>query len=296
MGVVYRALHLPLDREVALKLIIPELSADTDFRERFKRESRVAASLDHPHAIPIYHASESEGLLYITMRYVEGTDLREQILQRGALPPEEVCEIATQIAGALHAAHQLGIVHRDVKPANILIGGSTGRPHAYLTDFGLTKMADSEEVLTRSGMIMGSFDYIAPEQLEGRPGRRAHRRLRDGLRDLRGAHRRRALPARHRPREAVRAHRHPAALGPGGAARPARRRSTSWSRPRWPRSRTTATRAPPRWPRRCRPRSAAAHPQTARRPRPRCPSRCRRSSSRRPARSRSWAAPRPSRS
>jgi tetratricopeptide (TPR) repeat protein len=164
MGVVYRARHIPLDREVALKLIVPELSADIDFRERFKRESRVAASLDHPHAIPIYHASESEGLLYVTMRFVDGTDLRELIVKRGALAPEEVCEIASQIAGALHAAHALGIVHRDVKPANILIGDG---PHAYLTDFGLTKTADTGSMLTRSGMIMGSFDYIAPEQLEG---------------------------------------------------------------------------------------------------------------------------------
>ena len=96
MGVVYRARHIPLDREVALKLIVPELSSDIDFRERFKRESRVAASLDHPHAIPIYHASESDGLLYITMRYVDGTDLRELILKRGALPPAEVAEIAAR--------------------------------------------------------------------------------------------------------------------------------------------------------------------------------------------------------
>ncbi len=164
MGIVYRARHIPLDREVALKLIVPELSSDLDFRERFKRESRVAASLDHPHAIPIYHASESDGLLYITMRYVDGTDLRELILKRGALPPAEVAVIAGQIAGALHAAHALGIVHRDVKPANILIGDG---PHAYLTDFGLTKTADTGSMMTRSGMIMGSFDYIAPEQLEG---------------------------------------------------------------------------------------------------------------------------------
>ncbi len=164
MGIVYRARHIPLDREVALKLIVPELSSDVDFRERFKRESRVAASLDHPHAIPIYHASESDGLLYITMRYVDGTDLRELILKRGGLPPAEVAQIAGQIAGALHAAHALGIVHRDVKPANILIGDGL---HAYLTDFGLTKTADTGSMMTRSGMIMGSFDYIAPEQLEG---------------------------------------------------------------------------------------------------------------------------------
>ncbi|HET6547516.1 MAG TPA: AAA family ATPase [Solirubrobacter sp.] len=168
MGVVYRALHRPLNREVALKLIVPELSSDTDFRERFKRESRVAASIEHPNAIPIYHASESDGLLYITMRFVDGTDLRELILAEGALGAERVALIAGQIAGALQAAHDLGIVHRDVKPANILIGRSpAGEPQAYLTDFGLTKQADSESVLTRSGMLMGSFDYIAPEQLEG---------------------------------------------------------------------------------------------------------------------------------
>jgi tetratricopeptide (TPR) repeat protein len=169
MGVVYRALHLPLHREVALKLIVPSLSADPDYRELFKRESRVAASIDHPHAIPIYHASESDGLLYITMRYVDGTDLRQLILAEGALAPVRAGEIALQIAGALQAAHDRGVVHRDVKPANILVGRTAGEPHAYLTDFGLTKLAESESELTRTGALVGSFDYIAPEHVEGRP-------------------------------------------------------------------------------------------------------------------------------
>src|SRR5687767_3629522 len=143
MGVVYVATHLALDRRVALKLIATELAEDPGFRERFQRESRVAASLDHPNVIPIHHAGEEDGAPYITMRYVEGTDLRRLITEHGGLNPQVVGSIVSQTAAALDAAHARGLVHRDVKPANILIDGGPSNPHAYLTDFGLTRRTAS---------------------------------------------------------------------------------------------------------------------------------------------------------
>jgi hypothetical protein len=167
MGVVYRATHLALNRTVALKIISPELAEDPEFRERFKRESEIAASLDHPNVVPIYHAGEDAGKLYVTMRFVEGTDLREMVALQGRLEPSVAARIISQTASALDAAHARGLVHRDVKPANVLIDESAGHPHAYLTDFGLTKQASSQSGLTKTGMIVGTMDYIAPEQLQG---------------------------------------------------------------------------------------------------------------------------------
>ena len=170
MGVVYRATHLALNRPVALKLVAPELAEDEDFRTRFKQESMTAASIDHPNVIPIYHAGEEDGQLYITMRLVEGTDLRAMIAQQGKLNPHQAAQIVSQTAAALDAAHARGLVHRDVKPANVLIAGGEGSElHAYLTDFGLTKHAASQSGLTKTGMFVGTLDYIAPEQLEGKP-------------------------------------------------------------------------------------------------------------------------------
>jgi streptogramin lyase len=167
MGVVYRATHLALDRLVALKLISGELGESEDFRERFKRESKTAASIQHPNVIPIYHAGEEEGLLYITMMYVEGTDLRELIASQGALEPRVAVELISQTASALDAAHNRGLIHRDVKPGNVLIGEEDGSRRAFLTDFGLTKQASSQSGLTKTGMFVGTLDYIAPEQLRG---------------------------------------------------------------------------------------------------------------------------------
>jgi Protein kinase domain len=166
MGVVYVATHLALNRRVALKLIAPGLSADEGFRERFKQESMTAASIDNPNVIPIYHAGEEDGKLYITMRYVEGTDLRAMIAREGKIPPRQAAEIVSQVAAALDAAHKRGLVHRDVKPANVLIGEAG---QAYLTDFGLTKHAGSQGGLTQTGTFVGTLDYIAPEQLQGGP-------------------------------------------------------------------------------------------------------------------------------
>jgi YVTN family beta-propeller protein len=165
MGVVYRALQLDLDRPVALKLIAPQLAEDPDFRERFVRESRAAASIDHPNVIPIYYTGESdEGALYIAMRYVEGSDLRTLVRAEQRLDPARAAYIVSQVGRALDAAHARGIVHRDVKPANVLLGPND---HAYLTDFGLTKRVTSHTGSTRDGGWVGTLGYVAPEQIRG---------------------------------------------------------------------------------------------------------------------------------
>lgn len=169
MGVVYRAAQVSLERPVALKVIAPELAGGEGFRERFVRESRLAASLDHPNVIPVYAAGEDGGVLYIAMRYVEGTDLRTLIARHGSLDARRAAGIAAQVASALDAAHERGLVHRDVKPGNILVTSRAGAEHAYLTDFGLTKRAGSDSGLTASGEWVGTLDYVAPEQVRGDP-------------------------------------------------------------------------------------------------------------------------------
>ena len=165
MGTVFLATHERLARKVALKVIAPELAADEDFRARFLRESQLAASLDHPNVIPIYDADDVGGVLYIAMRYVDGSSLLTLIRQRGSLALAETLQIAEQVAGALDAAHRAGLVHRDVKPANILLAESG--QHVYLCDFGLAKRTTSQTV-TRVGFFLGTVDYSAPEQIEGR--------------------------------------------------------------------------------------------------------------------------------
>jgi len=166
MGTVYLAEQERLGRKVALKVISPELADDPDFRRRFLRESQLAASLDHPNVIPIYDADEVGDVLYLAMRYVEGPSLLALVRQRGSLPPDETLRIAEQIGGALDAAHRAGLVHRDVKPANILVAEPGG--HAYLCDFGLAKRTSSQAV-TQAGFFLGTVDYSSPEQIEGRP-------------------------------------------------------------------------------------------------------------------------------
>ena len=170
MGVVYRAEQLRLGRKVALKLLAPELAENQGFRARFEHESRLAAVLDHPNIVPLFEAGEADGLLFISMRYVEGTDLRDLLSRAGRLDPERALAIAAQVASALDAAHGRGLVHRDVKPGNILIASDSAvdRPeHCYLTDFGLTKDTSSPVELTATGTFVGTIDYIAPEQIEG---------------------------------------------------------------------------------------------------------------------------------
>ncbi len=167
MGVVYRAVQLDLGRPVALKLIAADRAADPDFRERFQRESRMAAAIDHPNVVPVHGAGEQDGQLYLVMRYVRGTDLHALIKRAGPLAPERAAAIVAQVASALDAAHAAGLVHRDVKPANVLLGGSERDEHAYLSDFGLTRLLASETQLTETGQWMGTIDFSAPEQLGG---------------------------------------------------------------------------------------------------------------------------------
>jgi pSer/pThr/pTyr-binding forkhead associated (FHA) protein/tRNA A-37 threonylcarbamoyl transferase component Bud32 len=162
MGVVYKAEELALQRPVALKLILPDFSGDARFRERFRRESMVAASIDHPNVIPILDAGDETGVLYISMRLVEGTDLRALIAQEGRVDPLRAARIVRQVGGALDAAHAHGLVHRDVKPANVLLGRAD---HVYLSDFGLAKRAEEAGGLTRQGSIVARAEYVAPEQL-----------------------------------------------------------------------------------------------------------------------------------
>ena len=167
MGAVYRATQISLERTVALKIIVPELAQDEGFRERFKRESRTAASIEHPHVVPVHEAGEHDGVLFISMRYIEGTDLRQLLRSEGAMAPERAARIIAQVGSALDAAHARGLVHRDVKPANILMAADGGEDHAYLTDFGLTKHVASAAGLTGTGQFVGTLDYIAPEQIQG---------------------------------------------------------------------------------------------------------------------------------
>jgi serine/threonine-protein kinase len=166
MGVVYRARDQALDRTIALKFIATDLASSPGFRERFTAESRTAASLDHPNVIPILHAGEHEGVLFLVMRYVEGEDLRTELQREGRLEPERAARIVAQVAAALDAAHARGLVHRDVKPANVLL---TADDHAYLTDFGLTKRVVADSDATKTGALVGTLNYVAPEQIRGEP-------------------------------------------------------------------------------------------------------------------------------
>ena len=170
MGVVYLAEHASLERRVALKVLAPQFSADGNFRTRFERESRLAASLDHPNVVPVYEAGEIDGVLFIAMRYVDGPDLRTVLDREGRFEVPRAIGIAAQLASALDAAHAHGLIHRDVKPGNVLLAagyGSDGGEHVYLTDFGLTKRSASKSGLTQLGQLVGTIDYIAPEQISG---------------------------------------------------------------------------------------------------------------------------------
>jgi pSer/pThr/pTyr-binding forkhead associated (FHA) protein len=165
MGAVYRAEELALQRPVALKVILAEYSSDDRFRERFRRESRIAAAIDHQNVIPVFDAGDENGVLYIMMRLVEGTDLRQVIAQEGALRPLRAARIVRQVGAALDAAHARGMLHRDVKPSNVLLAR---RDHVYLSDFGLAKPADGEgRGLTRQGTVVARAEYVAPEQVLG---------------------------------------------------------------------------------------------------------------------------------
>jgi serine/threonine protein kinase len=171
MGIVYLAREVRLDRDVALKVIRTELAEDERFRERFREETRIAASIEHPRVVTVFGAGERDGLMFVSMRYVPGRDLGRLTAARGPLPTDEAASLIAEVADGLDAVHAAGLVHRDVKPANVLVGEAgpaDDGPAAFLTDFGLAKIAASTSGLTATGEVIGTVDYMAPEQVEGR--------------------------------------------------------------------------------------------------------------------------------
>ena len=164
-GEIYRALDPRLERRVALKLLAESYTEDAGFRERLLRESRIAASLDHPNVVPVYEAGETDDRLFIAMRFVEGSDLQALLRSEGPLEPSRAVAIASQVADALDAAHARGLVHRDVKPSNVLLDRQDRREHVYLADFGLTQSVTDRG--PTDGHLVGTVDYVAPEQVRG---------------------------------------------------------------------------------------------------------------------------------
>ncbi|HEY2075411.1 MAG TPA: protein kinase [Streptosporangiaceae bacterium] len=170
MAVVYRALDLRLGRVVALKVLAPHLGEDDAFRQRFIRESRALAGVDHPHIIPVFEAGEQGGVLFIAMRFVENGDVRRLLDTEGRLSPSRTSAITVQVASALDTAHAHGLVHRDVKPGNMLLAlASNNADHVYLSDFGLSKHSLASSTLTSTGQFLGTLDYVSPEQIQGHP-------------------------------------------------------------------------------------------------------------------------------
>jgi hypothetical protein len=167
MGILYLAVEPGLERRVALKLIAPEAANDEVFARRFAEESRIAASIEHPNVVPIYAAGEEAGVPYIAMRYVAGADLARRLAREGRLSPQVAVDLIAQIGNGLDAIHAAGLIHRDVKPANVLLSGDDGGDHAYITDFGVARNVATESGLTQTGRFVGTLDYVAPEQISG---------------------------------------------------------------------------------------------------------------------------------
>ncbi|HWO15811.1 MAG TPA: serine/threonine-protein kinase [Solirubrobacterales bacterium] len=167
MGILYLAIEPGLERRVALKLIAPEAAADEVFRRRFAEESKIAASIEHPNVVPIYAAGEEGGVPYIAMRYVAGSDLARRVAREGRLEPAEAAALIAQVGNGLDAIHAAGLVHRDVKPANVLLSGDEGAEHAYITDFGVARNVATNSGITQTGRFVGTLDYVAPEQISG---------------------------------------------------------------------------------------------------------------------------------
>ena len=166
MGQVYLAREPGSAREVALKLLPPELAGESRFRARFEREARLASSLAHPHVVPVFGSGDADGMLWMTLGFVDGPDLNVVLAERERLHPAHAALITSQVAAALDAAAAEGLVHRDVKPANVFVETVNARPHAWLGDFGLSRATDSQSGLTGTGMFLGTIHYAAPEQIQ----------------------------------------------------------------------------------------------------------------------------------
>jgi serine/threonine protein kinase len=174
MGLVYRAEQRILGRTVALKVIRPEIADSGGYRARFLREARFAAAVDHPHVVSVFDAGEQDGRLYLAMQWVDGLDLATVLDREQRLAPERAVRIGVQLAQALQAVHDAGLVHRDVKPSNVLVRDIGGHDHAYLTDFGIAKAPAGQDSLTRTGSVIGTPAYLSPEQIRGQqPGPRS---------------------------------------------------------------------------------------------------------------------------
>jgi hypothetical protein len=167
MGILYLAVEPGLDRRVALKLIAPEAAAEEVFARRFAEESRIAASIEHPNVVPIYAAGKEAGVPFIAMRYVAGSDLSKRLAGEGRMGPARAVALIAQLGNGLDAIHAAGLVHRDVKPANVLLSGEEGAEHAYITDFGVARNVATQSGLTQTGRFVGTLDYVAPEQISG---------------------------------------------------------------------------------------------------------------------------------
>jgi hypothetical protein len=167
MGILYLAVEPGLERRVALKLIAPEAADDEVFARRFAEESRIAASIEHPNVVPIYAAGEEADVPFIAMRYVAGADLARRLVREGRLSPPAAVDLIAQVGNGLDAIHAAGLIHRDVKPANVLLSGDHGGDHAYITDFGVARNVATESGLTQTGRFVGTLDYVAPEQISG---------------------------------------------------------------------------------------------------------------------------------
>jgi hypothetical protein len=169
MGILYLGVEPGLERRVALKLIAPEAAADEVFAKRFAEESRIAASIEHPNVVPIYAAGEEDGVPFIAMRFVSGFDLSVRLAREGRLEPAQAADLIAQVGNGLDAIHAAGLVHRDVKPANVLLSGGEAAEHAYITDFGVARNVATQSGLTQTGRFVGTLDYVAPEQISGGP-------------------------------------------------------------------------------------------------------------------------------
>jgi serine/threonine protein kinase len=168
MGIVYKAKQKSLDRDVALKVIREEIAGEPEFRQRFMREARLAASVDHPNVVTVYDVGSEDDRLFLVMQWIDGSDVKEQLQESGRFPPKRAIAIGSQIAGALDALHSVsGLIHRDVKPANVLLRTVDGDDHAYLTDFGIAKPPEALENLTKTGSTVGTTGYLSPEQIQG---------------------------------------------------------------------------------------------------------------------------------
>ncbi len=165
-AVVYKARDVKLNRVIALKVLHAYRSAESDFVERFRREAEAAANLDHPNIVAVYEADEIDGQLYLAMKYVRGRTLRDLLQAEGPLPLDRALPILAQMAEALDYAHAQGVVHRDIKPSNIIVEDTARGPRVTVLDFGLVKALEGSTQLTREGTLLGSPEYMAPEQAD----------------------------------------------------------------------------------------------------------------------------------